>query len=371
MRRGLGSLLAVSVVMAGLGLTVASAAALAAGRNARAAHPRSHIKRSSHAHRASSSPARERGIGPVYPGAVGLPVRVLQRRLTRAGDPPGPVDGRYGPLTEHAVRRFQAAHGLQVDGIAGPRTWAVLSTPTDELFPTAGYHSADGSQPVRTLQRRLARAGDSPGPIDGRYGPLTEHAVRRFQAAHRLPVDGIARPQTLIDLTSIPAAQRPRAASPPPRSRPRRARPKVTARPPVRVPAPTPVRAAPPHHGPSSPAKWLALLGILALGVVLRTWRAKRSSSVHIPPPPMITSLPAAQVKPDSPSRVLHQAEDDRAHRQAAGQRTDSRDDLAGAQPAYRRALAHAASEEETGRARAAVLELQRRLHTRSGRRAR
>jgi peptidoglycan hydrolase-like protein with peptidoglycan-binding domain len=371
MRRGLGSLLAVSVVMAGLGLMVASTAALAAGRSARSAHPRSHIKRSSHAHRASSSPAH-RGIGPVYPGAAGLPVRVLQRRLTRAGDPPGPVDGRYGPLTEHAVRRFQAAHGLQVDGIAGPRTWAALSTRGNELFPTAGYHSTDGSLPVRTLQRRLARAGDSPGPIDGRYGPLTEHAVRRFQAAHRLPVDGIARPQTLIDLTSLPAAQRPRAASAQPRSRPGRARPKVTARPPVRAPTPTPVRAAPPHHGHSSPAKWVVLLGILALGVLLRAWRAKGSSSVPIPPPPMITSLPAAQVEPDSPSGVLHQAEDDRAHREAAWQRTDPRDDLAGAQPAYRRALAHDTSEEEeTGRARAAVLELQRRLHPRSGRRAR
>ena len=337
MRRGLGSLLAVSVVMAGLGLTVASTAALAAGRGARSHHPRSHIKQSSHAHRASSSHARDRAIGPVYPAAAGLAVRVLQQRLTRAGDPPGPIDGRYGPLTEHAVRRFQAAHGLQVDGIAGPRTWAALSRPRTELFPTAGYHSPDGSAPVRTLQRRLARVGDAPGPIDGRYGPLTEHAVARFQAAHRLPVDGIAHPQTLIDLTSLPAAQRPRAASPQPRSRAGRARPKMAARPPLRAPAPPPVRVAAPH-GHSSPAKWLVLLGILALGMALRTWRSKRSRSGRIPPPQTITDLPTAQIEPDSPSGVLPEAQGDRAHREAAWQRTDPRDDLAGAPPAYRRA---------------------------------
>ena len=177
MRRGLSSLLAVWVLMALFGLTVESTAALAAGRGSRADHPRAHIKRSSVAHRASSSRARGTGVGPVAPGAgydsaVGsAPVRVLQRRLARAGDPPGPVDGRYGPRTEHAVRRFQAAHGLQVDGIAGPRTSAALSTPTEELFPTAGYHSAVGSAPVRVLQRRLARAGTRPAQSTGAMGP--------------------------------------------------------------------------------------------------------------------------------------------------------------------------------------------------------
>ena len=50
---------------------------------------------------------------------------------------------------------------------------------------------------MRSLQRRLARAGDAPGPIDGRYGVLTAQAVRRFQSAHRLPVNGMAGARTL------------------------------------------------------------------------------------------------------------------------------------------------------------------------------
>lgn len=37
-----------------------------------------------------------------------------------------PADGIFGPATEAAVRRWQAAHGLVADGIVGPATWAVI-----------------------------------------------------------------------------------------------------------------------------------------------------------------------------------------------------------------------------------------------------
>lgn len=118
-------------------------------------------------------------------------VRALQLRLARAGDRPGPIDGRYGPLTEHAVQRFQVAHGLTVDGIAGPVTLAALTSSTPVLYPGAGLGQQGGSKSVRTLQRTLGRLGFSPGPVDGRYGPQTVRAVERFQHTHRLKADGV------------------------------------------------------------------------------------------------------------------------------------------------------------------------------------
>ena len=105
-------------------------------------------------------------------GSTAVAVRRLQGRLNSIGDSPGPIDGRYGPRTERAVERFQSAHGLRVDGIAGPITKATLRTPASVFFPGAGY-AGPGSNGVRGLQRQLRADGYSPGPIDGRYGPRT------------------------------------------------------------------------------------------------------------------------------------------------------------------------------------------------------
>jgi peptidoglycan hydrolase-like protein with peptidoglycan-binding domain len=40
-------------------------------------------------------------------------------------------------------------------------------------------------------------------PVDGSFGPQTEHAVRLFQQYHRLTVDGIVGPQTISALRSV------------------------------------------------------------------------------------------------------------------------------------------------------------------------
>jgi peptidoglycan hydrolase-like protein with peptidoglycan-binding domain len=36
------------------------------------------------------------------------------------------VDGMFGHLTDEAVRNFQRRVRIQVDGIVGPQTWAML-----------------------------------------------------------------------------------------------------------------------------------------------------------------------------------------------------------------------------------------------------
>ncbi|MDX2010438.1 MAG: peptidoglycan-binding protein [Myxococcaceae bacterium] len=59
-------------------------------------------------------------------GSRGQSVLSLQQKLEEAGFSPGPLDGKFGPLTQRAVRAFQQARGLQVDGVAGPATAGAL-----------------------------------------------------------------------------------------------------------------------------------------------------------------------------------------------------------------------------------------------------
>lgn len=57
----------------------------------------------------------------------GEDVLAVQVRLTELSFDPGKADGLYGPRTSTAVSAFQAAAGVQVDGIVGPITRGKLS----------------------------------------------------------------------------------------------------------------------------------------------------------------------------------------------------------------------------------------------------
>jgi peptidoglycan hydrolase-like protein with peptidoglycan-binding domain len=63
--------------------------------------------------------------------------------------------------------------------------------------PSGPLKLGDSGAQVKVLQRALASLGYSPGAIDGNYGPSTQQAVARFQAAAKLTPDGILGPQTL------------------------------------------------------------------------------------------------------------------------------------------------------------------------------
>lgn len=53
-------------------------------------------------------------------------VRWLQETLSDLGYYRGPVDADFGPYTETAVKGFQLAHGLAVDGVVGDATMAAI-----------------------------------------------------------------------------------------------------------------------------------------------------------------------------------------------------------------------------------------------------
>ena len=54
-------------------------------------------------------------------------VKALQGALTNAGFDPGAADGKFGRKTEAAVRNYQFANGLKVDGVVGPQTQQALN----------------------------------------------------------------------------------------------------------------------------------------------------------------------------------------------------------------------------------------------------
>lgn len=63
-------------------------------------------------------------------------VKLQQNLNTLGADPQLTVDGKFGPATETAVRDFQKANGLAVDGIAGPATLAVIETRLNTIRTT-------------------------------------------------------------------------------------------------------------------------------------------------------------------------------------------------------------------------------------------
>lgn len=66
------------------------------------------------------------GSPTVRQGARGGITRLLQERLNAWGYNCGTVDGIFGRNTANAVRAFQRAKGLSVDGIVGQNTWRKL-----------------------------------------------------------------------------------------------------------------------------------------------------------------------------------------------------------------------------------------------------
>jgi len=105
------------------------------------------------------------------PDAVGWDVSALQFLLAWHGFPSGPFDGRLGPHTEAAIRRFQRWSGLIVDGLAGPATVRALRAVPPPISP------------ILLRWPVAASVGDGFGPRGRRF-----HAGIDIVAARRTPV---------------------------------------------------------------------------------------------------------------------------------------------------------------------------------------
>jgi hypothetical protein len=150
-------------------------------------------------------PARAHAI--TNPQIPGLQVALKTRGLYH-----GAIDGIAGPLTAKAVRRFQRRAGLVVDGVAGPLTRGKLGRLGRPLFGRRHLimRGAVGWD-VSCLEFFLRSKGFKPGRVDGHYRAATARAVRRYQRARHLLVDGIVGRQTLRSF-GILSVSRPPAA---------------------------------------------------------------------------------------------------------------------------------------------------------------
>lgn len=148
-------------------------------------------------------------------------VVALQKGLKKLGYYSERLDGSFGKQTQKAVKAFQAAYGLKVDGIAGTDTQVLLTektgvvfVPSDdgEVYPDVDSGSRNlfsgdyrtmqrgtSGARVRVMQRALMALGFNV-KVDGDYGATTVAAVKAFQKVVGLTQDGKAGKKTLIKL---------------------------------------------------------------------------------------------------------------------------------------------------------------------------
>lgn len=109
------------------------------------------------------------------------------------------VDGIFGSRTLNAVRDFQRNNSLSVDGLVGTNTWRTLLT----LPPYPLLREGNRGAYVTLLQQLLESNLYPVGGIDGIFGSRTLSAVRAFQGANNLAVDGLVGNNTWNALTNL------------------------------------------------------------------------------------------------------------------------------------------------------------------------
>ena len=152
-------------------------------------------------------------------GSIGNSVQQIQIRLNRISkNYPAipkiyPVNGIFDTGTEEAVRAYQKAFDLNVDGLVGKDTWYSIQRTYSAVKRLNDLASEGlGREEVSGIFESTPSEGDT-GPevfelqyllsliaeynneiraplIDGSFGPDTKNALESFERAYGLPIDG-------------------------------------------------------------------------------------------------------------------------------------------------------------------------------------
>lgn len=165
-------------------------------------------------------------------GVEGTVVRAIQERLMELGYYTCEADGIYDDDDIEAIKAFQEMNHLTVDGVAGLATQNILfsdiavgivhetepaPTPAPQWSTLPPYGSVtlrrgSSGEEVEALQMMLKNLGYFSGMVDGIFGATTEKAVKDFQKANGLKIDGIVASETLAAIyntgavTAVPTA---------------------------------------------------------------------------------------------------------------------------------------------------------------------
>ncbi len=114
----------------------------------------------------------------------GNAVKTLQGNLNKVMGTKLTVDGYFGSATESALKAFQSKYRLEVDGVYGPQSAAMMKA------ALAGKTAPIPPKPAPPAPARLT--------VDGKFGPATCAAMQRALNSHgaKLTVDGAMGPFT-------------------------------------------------------------------------------------------------------------------------------------------------------------------------------
>ena len=111
------------------------------------------------------------------PGTNSAEVKLLQKRLmTLQFFESDDATGYYGSVTTNAVKFFQRANGLTIDGIAGQETLEGHVLGRGQKYT---IQPGDSGTDVASLQRRLKELNYFTGNATGYYGTASVAAVKR------------------------------------------------------------------------------------------------------------------------------------------------------------------------------------------------